>query len=183
MTDTLVAEINRVGLHSLEVPDTFETDGSFVVELRNRGEPTHVHLHLDDPLSAIGSLRANNHYVDGGDSRRVRVELDAPPGTTEQGSLKLVTAHGAETRYVTVVVDATTNEVTVDPDLGTPSDPEPDGPLAGVDSLLAALGVSLGVVGVLLAVAALVAAEGLNVAFGVLAVLAGLIAAGLATMR
>ena len=182
MTDTLVAEINRAGLHSLEVPDRFETDGSFVVELRNRGEPTHVHLHLDDPLSPIGSLRANNHYVDGDDSRRVRVELDAPPGTMEQGSLKLVTAHGAETRYVTVVVDATTDGVTVDPELGEPSDPAPDGPLAGVDPLLAA-SLGLGVVGVLLAIAALVAAEGLNVAFGVLAVLSGLIAAGLATMR
>jgi len=182
VTDTLVAEINRVGLHSLEVPDTFETAGSFVVELRNRGEPTHVHLHLDDPLSSIGSLRANNHYVDAGDGRRVRVELDAPPGTTEQGSLKLVTAHGAETRYVTVRVDAATSEVTVDPDLGTPSDPSPDGPLAGIDPLFAAA-LGLGVVGVLLAIAALVATEGLNIAFGVLAVLAGLIAAGLTTMR
>ncbi|MFB6117617.1 hypothetical protein [Halosegnis sp.] len=182
MTDTLVAEINRAGLHSLEVPEQFETDGSFVVELRNRGEPTHVHLHLDDPLSTVGHIEANNHYVAGGDSRRVRVELDAPPGTSRQGSLKLVTAHGAQTRYVTIVVDATDEGVTVDPELGTPSDPDSPAPLADVDPLHAA-SLGIGGVGVLLAVAAVLAANGLTVAFGVLAVLAGLIAVGLATMR
>lgn len=182
MTDTLVAEINRTGLHSLEAPASFETDGSFDIELRNRGESTHVHLHLDDPLSSVARLGATNHYVQGNSVRTVRVDMDAPEDTTRQGSLKVVVAHGAQTRYVTVTVDTTTDEVRVDPDLATPADPEPDGPLAGADPLtISALG--LGLVGVILAVGAVLAADGINIILGVLALLAGLIAGGLATMR
>ncbi|MFC7177413.1 DUF7524 family protein [Halosegnis marinus] len=124
MTDTLVAEINRTGLHSLEVPEAFETDDTFVVELRNRGESTHVHLHLDDALSSVARLDATNHYVRSGDARRVRVEVGGD-GIDRTGSLKIVTAHGAQTRYVTVGIDTTVSEVRVDPDLGTPRDPEP----------------------------------------------------------
>lgn len=182
MTDTLAVEINRTGLHSLEAPASFETDGSFDVELRNRGESTHVHLHLDDALSSVARLGATNHYVRGNGVREVRVDVDAPEGTSQEGSLKVVVAHGAQTRYVTVTVDTTTNEVRVDPELAQPSDPEPEGVLAGVDPLtVSALG--LGLVGVILALGAVFAADGINIILAVLALLAGLIAGGLATLR
>lgn len=182
MTDTLVVEINRAGLHSLEAPASFETDGSFVVELRNRGESTHVHLHLDDALSSVARLGATNHYVRGNSVRKVRVDVDAPEGTSQDGSLKVVVAHGAQTRYVTVTVDTTTNEVRVDPELAQPADPEPEGLLAGVDPLtVSALG--LGLVGIILAFGAVFATDGINIVLAVLALLAGLIAGGLATLR
>jgi hypothetical protein len=181
VTDTLVVEINRVELHSLEVPETFETDGSFVVELRNRGESTHVHLHLDDALSTIARAGAANHYVQRESTREVRVDVDAPDGTESRGSLKLSTGHGAVTRYVTVVVDRSRRTVEVDPELGKPQ-PQSTGLLDGVDPF-AVSAVALGLVAVLLAAAALVAADGINIAFGVLALLAGLLAGGLATLR
>jgi hypothetical protein len=182
VTDTLAVEINRTGLHSLEAPASFETDGSFDVELRNRGESTHVHLHLDDALSSVARLGATNHYVRGNGVREVRVDVDAPEGTSQEGSLKVVVAHGAQTRYVTVTVDTTTNEVRVDPELAQPSDPEPEGVLAGADPLtVSALG--LGLVGVILALGAVFAADGINIILAVLALLAGLIAGGLATLR
>lgn len=182
MTDTLVAEINRTGLHSIAVPEAFETDGSFVVELRNRGESTHVHLHLGDALSDVAHLDVTNHYLRSGDSRRVRIEVDAPEGIERRGSLKLVTGHGAQTRYVTIGVDTTTRHVRVDPDLGKPREPESKNPLAAVDPLtVSALG--LGAVAVLLAAGAIFAADGINIILGVLALLAGLIAGGLTTLR
>ncbi|WP_255196634.1 DUF7524 family protein [Halorarius litoreus] len=184
MTDTLVAEINRQRLHSLEVPESFETGGSFVVELRNRGESTHVHLHLDDSLSAVARLEANNHYVRAEATRRVRIEVDAPEDTEITGRLKVVTAYGAETRYVTVTVDNTPpNSVQVDPELGKPKPrDEESSPLAGLDPALLGVGL-LGIVAVVLAVGAVFAADGLNIILGVLAVLAGIVAAGLLTIR
>ena len=184
MTDTLVAEINRQRLHSLEVPESFETGGSFVVELRNRGESTHVHLHLDDSLSEVARLEANNHYVRAEATRKVRIEIDAPADTQVTGRLKIVTAYGAETRYVTVTVDNTPpNRVEVDPELGKPQPRETEGSLlANADpSILGAT--VLGIVAVLLAVGAVVAADGINIILGVLAVLAAMIAAGLLTIR
>lgn len=184
MTDTLVAEINRTRLHSLEVPESFETAGSFAVELRNRGESIHVHLHLDDALSEVAGLQASNHYVQEDSSRRVLVEIDAPEEETVTGRLKIVTAYGAETRYVTVTVDTTTpNDVEVDPDLSKPQPTaEPGGPLDTLDSSLAAVAM-LGVVAIILAFGAVIAADGINVVLGVLAVLAAIVAAGLLTLR
>lgn len=184
MTDTLVAEINRTNLHSLEVPESFETDGSFEIELRNRGESTHVHLHLDDTLSEIARLEANNHYVRAEGSRRVRIDVDVLEETTVTGRLKIVTAYGAETRYVTVTVDTTTpSSVDVDPELGKPQvDPEPEPVLGDVDSSLFGVAI-LGAVAVLLAVGAVLAVDGINVVLGVLALLAAVAAAGLATLR
>ncbi|WP_255150285.1 DUF7524 family protein [Halorarius halobius] len=182
MTDTLVAAVNRTHLHSLEVPDAFETDGSFDVELRNDGESTHVHLHLDDSLSAVARLEATNHYVRSESTRRVHVAVDAPDDTQVRGRMKVVTAYGAETRYVTITVDTTGHtEVQVDPDLGQPQ-PTDEGLLARVDPTLFAVVVP-GVVALALAAGALVSAGAVAIVFGVLAVLSGMVAAGLAALR
>jgi hypothetical protein len=97
--------------------------------------------------------------------------------------LKLSTGHGAVTRYVTVAVDRSTRSVEVDPELGKPQ-PQASGPLADLDlDPLAVSALALGAVAVLLAAAAVVTADGINVALGVLALLAGLVAGGLATLR
>jgi hypothetical protein len=181
VTDRLVVQINRTGVHSLDVPETFETDGSFVVVLRNHGESTHAHLHLGDQLSGVGRLDATNHYLDGGTTRQVSVDIDAEPGTRHRGRLKVVVGHGAETRFVSVVVDAADNTVRVDPDLSTPSRSQPDTVFGGLDPL-AVGAVASGTLCLLLLLAAL-AAPSANVVFAVFAVLAGLLGAGLFAIR
>lgn len=121
MPDALPVHVNRDGLHSLEVPVSFETTGSFDVRLINHGEPIHVHLHLDDGLSEVGRLDAGNHYVQGNDERVVGVEV--ADGVTGMGKLKVVTSYGAETRYVDVDLvepDDEDQEVEVDESLAEP---------------------------------------------------------------
>ena len=122
MTDSLDVAVNQQGLHTLEVDDRFEADGSFVVKLINHGEATHVHLHLGDDLSEVARLEASNHYVESGRSRRVRVralESDEWPADTVRGKLKVVVAHGNTRRFVDVVFDRTTDDdhVEIDPEL------------------------------------------------------------------
>jgi hypothetical protein len=125
--DTLPVHLNRDTLHSLEVPAGIETDGSFDVVLENHGEAIHVHLHLDDALSEVARLDANNHYVKANGERAVRVHVDEPREL--HGKVKVVTSYGATTRYVDVdlvepVVED--NTVTVDESLTKPQPRQPD---------------------------------------------------------
>ena len=201
MTDRLVAHINRTGIHSLEVPDSFETEGSFVVDLRNDGEATHVHLHLDDALSEVARLDAGNHYVAGDSSREVRVHV-SPGGESVRGKLKVVTAYGAETRFVDVTVEPErAGSVAVDPELSKPrsgagrdvagpgSDPDGGSTGSGRDSgggldvdLQAAVSVLpavvFGLVAVILAAGAVLTPGGTDVTLALLAVVAGVLTAG-----
>ena len=180
MTDRLVVQLNRMGIHSVDVPETFETEGSFVVVLQNHGEATHAHLHLGEQFSEIGRIDATNHYLDANTARQVSVDIDAEPETRHRGRLKLVAGHGAQTRYVSVVIDTTGSTVRVDPTLSTPSS-EPATVFGGLDPL-AVGAVASGVLCLLLAIAAILAAAG-NTVFAVFAVLAGLLAAGLFAIR
>ena len=100
MPDALTVHVNRGELHSLDVPDSFETSESFDVVLVNHGEATHVHLHLDDALSELAAIDAPNHHVDRNGERRVGVTLTTEGAT--RGTLKVVTAYGATTHYVEV---------------------------------------------------------------------------------
>ena len=121
MPDTLPVHVNRESLHSLEVPDRFETDGSFEVLLINHGEPIHVHLHLDDALSGLAALDAPNHHVDRESERAVRVTVHSRGSTF--GRLKIATSYGATTRYVDVDLDEPTETdepVQVDESLSRP---------------------------------------------------------------
>ena len=102
MPDALTVHVNRDRLHGLDVPDSFETSDSFDVVLVNHGESTHVHLHLDDALSAVAAIDAPNHHVEGESERRVQVTRTG--AGTARGNLKAVTAYGATTRYVDVRV-------------------------------------------------------------------------------
>lgn len=177
MRNSIAVDINRTGLHSLEVPDSFETPGSFGVELRNHGEATHVHLHLDDTLSTVARLDAPNHYVDGDSSRTVKIpvrESSQWPEETLRGRLKVVTAHGRETRYVEVVLDDTPKKapVEVDPELGKPQ--PNDEPSSTSSPLLRALPVAvLGAVAIIFAIGTLFATDGVDFVLGGFAVAAG----------
>jgi hypothetical protein len=156
VTDELPVHVSREELHALEVPASFEAEGSFSIRLVNHAESLHVHLHLDDPLSEFASIDASNHYVEGESERLVRVDVDADrlDGEVVRGKVKVASAYGAETRWVDVQLREPTPEETtvqVDESLSEPqpmqSEPEPL--VASPGLLVAGLGiVALGIVGV-----------------------------------
>jgi hypothetical protein len=123
--DSLPVHLNRTDIHSLEVPTEFDATGSFDVQLHNHGEALHVHLHLDDSLSTVASLDATNHHVGAETDRLVRVTVDGDGPV--RGKLKVVTAYGAQTRYIDIHIPegGTENEpVIVDEELSKPQ-PKP----------------------------------------------------------
>jgi len=183
--DTLAADVNRTGIQTLSVPDAFETDGSFTVELRNHGEATHVHLHLDDALSSIAELGAGNHYVQADATRPVRVSvLQEDREETVRGKLKVVTAYGAETHWVDVTVTPSKKQpVDVDPELSKPQVRDGGKTDTGLtldrSSLLAALpAVVLSVVAIVFALAAVLTPGGTDLVLAGLAVVAAALTAG-----
>jgi len=109
VSDALTVDVNHGELHSLDLPETFETSESFDVVLVNHGEATHVHLHLDDSLSELAAIDAPNHHLKRDSERRVRVTLTADG--TARGNLKVVTAYGATTRYIDLIVTEPTQTV------------------------------------------------------------------------
>lgn len=184
MTETLGVAINRSGLHTIEVDERFEADGPFVVEVKNHGESSHIHLHLDDDLSQVARLEAANHYVESGETRAVRVQVKNQrewPEDVIRGKLKVVAGHGREKRFVDVVFDRTTEEqpVEVDPELVASSASDSSGSAAsgGASTLRLIPVVVLGLVAVLLAVAALFAADGIDFAMGGFAIIAAALSA------
>ena len=125
MPDSLPVHLNRTDIHSLEVPNEFDATGSFDVRLVNHGGALHVHLHLNDSLSAVASLNATNHHVRAETDRLVRITVDGDGPV--RGKLKVVTGYGAETRYIDIHIPegGTENEpVIVDEALSKPQ-PKP----------------------------------------------------------
>ncbi|WP_276257271.1 DUF7524 family protein [Haloglomus litoreum] len=201
-TDRLVVDINRDGARSLAVPESVTVDRSFVVDLRNHGMATHVHLHLDDALSGVARLSNANHHVPSESTRRVRVDIVEPSDgdyAPIPGRLKVAIAYGQETRFVDLTVDLSSHEpVAVDPDLAEPrggsgggavtttpgGDRNPPGaaggpsPLARSRTLRLLPAVVLGLVAVGLAVAAVLPAGAPDLSLGGLAVVAAVLAAG-----
>ena len=135
MPDELPVHVSREELHAIEVPGTFEAEGSFDVLLRNHGNSLHMHVHLDDALSEVAELTATNHYVEGESERVVHVAVDEDRLSSEpiRGKLKIVSAYGASTRWVDVVLaepEAEEETVRVDESLAQPKpkpEPEPAG--------------------------------------------------------
>ncbi|TQQ81017.1 hypothetical protein EGH24_07645 [Halonotius terrestris] len=126
----LTVDLNEDGLHSIAAPSTFETGGPFEIELDNHDEAVHVHLNLDDTLSTVAHIRANNHYVEPNRSRSVTVDVE-PRGTDISGRLKIATGYGSEVVYTTVTVtppDEEPHRVDVDESLSVPATPEPEEP-------------------------------------------------------
>ncbi|WP_435077333.1 DUF7524 family protein [Halococcus sp. AFM35] len=111
---TLAVHLNREDLHSVELPTTFASADSFVVELDNHGEATHVHLRLDDALSAIASIPTSNHYVRPGATTRVPIRVHETGPVT--GYLTVATAYGSQTEAVEITVEPTAGKERVDID-------------------------------------------------------------------
>ncbi|WP_129116948.1 DUF7524 family protein [Halegenticoccus tardaugens] len=185
MPDSLTVDVNRKRLHHVEVPDRFVTDESFVVDLVNRGESVHVHLHLDDALSQVATLEGGNHYVERGSTRSVEIDVAAvrEPVT---GKLKLVTGYGAEVAYVDVTVEPLAVEkepVDVDEALGRPRRPEPgEEPLVErLRTLTADVGTlsiaGFGIFAIVLALGVGVVVDSAAVLLGVGVVIGGVLAA------
>lgn len=146
--DRLPVHLNRAELHAVEVPDSFETTGSFDLELVNHGTSLHVHLHLDDALSEVAEIDAANHFIDGETQRIVHVRVDGDEELPVRGKLKVASAYGAQTRYVDIELsepDFEEETVEVDESLAEPpSDPEPEqssSPVASPELVVLAFGI------------------------------------------
>ncbi|MGZ0745694.1 DUF7524 family protein [Haloparvum sp. AD34] len=123
---TLPVELNRDGVYSIQAPTEFTTTEPFTVELRNRGQPVHVHLNVDDELARVAKPAATSHYVDANSITRVRVDTREPAQPTG-GKLKIAAGHGSETHYVDVAVEPVPDEeqpVILDEDLAKPATDE-----------------------------------------------------------
>lgn len=179
MPDSLPVHVSREELHSLDVPPSFETTGSFDVRLLNHAESLHVHLHLDDDLSEVATLDAGNHYVEGDSERyvRVTVEPDRVDGDELLGKLKVASAYGSQTRWVDVIIkkpDPEANTVQVDESLATPQ-PKADNEGRSIPRAVPILALG-GLALVLLAVAALLF-DGTVVLVGGIIVVGGILSA------
>jgi len=179
--DTLPVHLNQRDLHSLEVPDAFETDDSFVLAVRNHGEASRVHVHLDDGLSEIAAVETTNHYVRANETAEIPVAVRGAGPV--RGKIKIVSGYGAVTRWVDVHVTEPDDDtgVEVDEELGKPqperdeSGPEARSILADRPTLpvLAFAAVALAV-----ALGAAVLVDNLAVTAGAVAVVAAVLVAG-----
>jgi len=192
VAENLTVHLNDDRLHDIRTATAFEASESFAILLNNGDAPVHVHLRLDDELSTVASVRANNHFVGADTVRRVNVEVADGPRPVE-GQLKIVTGHGAETDYVSVsIVDPEESEetVAVDESLAAPApardrDGDGEGGLGAVDADLGANApvVALGLFAVAVAASTAVLADSATVLLGVVAVVASLAAAGFLLVR
>jgi hypothetical protein len=153
VTDELSVHINRDELHSLDVPESFETDDSFDIRLVNHGQPLHVHLHLDDPLSERAKIEAVNHYVEGERLVRVEANTDGLDGSTYVGKLKIASGYGATTRWIDVELTEpreAAKSMNIDESLAKPQPKEPEPSLFDRPEIpvlaLAAVALALGAV-------------------------------------
>ena len=186
MPDSLPVHLNHGRLHDVDTVASFEATESFPILLQNGDAPVHVHLHLDDALSQVASIPANNHFVDADATRQVAVEIEDGPRPVE-GRLKVVTGHGAETDYVRVsVVEPEEREDAVDVDetfADPPQRPEADDESSGYDAVAASLAgngpvVALGLFAIAVAVGSATLSDSGAVLVGALVVLGSVGAAG-----
>lgn len=194
----LVVHLNRGALHSVEpATETVEVAGPFAIKLRNHGQAVHVHLRLDDDLARVADLDGTNLFVDTESDVTVPVDVadESPP---LQGTLAVVSGYGKGEEHVEIrLVDEVGDQVAVDEDLGRPdarsatARADVDGADGGGGRATDALAVGRvpvavktdvkgallvgGLILVALALAgiALLAAPGLAVVLGILAVLVG----------
>jgi hypothetical protein len=187
-TETLAVHLNREDLHSVELPATFASADSFVVELDNHGEATHVHLRLDDALSAIASIPTSNHYVRPGATVRVPIRVSDDGPVT--GLLTVATAYGNQTEAVEISIEPTAGKERVEidesliergddtVDIGGTSTPTQPAATTGMPGGLDSSALLGGTALLILLGIALLFIEGIALYVGAFAVLAGLIVAG-----
>ena len=197
MSESLPVRLNRDRLHDIETRASFEASDSFAVLIHNGDAPVHVHLHLDDALSQVASIPANNHFVDADSTRQVGVEVEEGGPRPVEGQLKIVTGHGAETDYVSVTIAEPDPEpaVTVDDSLGKrasesseSSDDDGDDEETDFEFPTAALRQNapvavLGLLALAVAVGSAALADSVAVLAGALAVLGSVVAAGYLLVR
>ncbi|WP_435178687.1 DUF7524 family protein [Halorussus sp. AFM4] len=190
MQDSLPVGLNDDSLHDIRTPASFEATDSFPILLQNGDAPVHVHLHLDDALSSVASIPANNHFLDADSTRQVGVEVGDGPRPVE-GQLKIVTGHGAETDYVSVKIvepEEREDRVDVDEAFAAPPREETDDADEGFEWPDVSLAenapvAALGAFAVAVAAASATLSDSLAVLLGVLAVLGSVAAAGYLLVR
>jgi hypothetical protein len=174
--ESLTVHLSREEPGSIAAPQAFEATGEFSVYLRNHGTPLHAHVSLDRSLSAVARVVTPNRYVEGGATRRVRIEVGDGDRPID-GRLEVVTGYGAETEYVSVTLrdpETVEPDVAVDEELGRPpstSSRSDDNPERLVFGGLLAIALLLAVVTVLLV-------DELLVVAGVLVAIGGVVVAG-----
>jgi hypothetical protein len=191
---TLSVHVSDDELHDIAVvTQSFETAGSFDVELVNHGRAVHVHLNLVEGLERGATLEATNHFVETETVRTVGVDVEEE-ALPASGKVKIVTGYGAETTYVDVTVrEAEDRDDTVDIDERLAEPPNADAAPAdreiSVDSLTSAVSPGTAPVFALAGVALLVAllasavVDGVVALLGIAVVLVGVIAAGVILVR
>ena len=105
----LTVYLNRSGLNTVETDrERVQSDDDVLVSLENHGKPTHVHLHLDDDLAALGTIEDPHWFVPRGERRDVPLQLT--DGATGRGRLEITAGYGQAQTNVTV--EAGTDEET-----------------------------------------------------------------------
>lgn len=172
----------------MEIPKTFEAESSFDVRLVNHGTSLHVHLHLDDTLSQVATLEASNHYVESDSERAVRISVDTEriPDDGLFGRLKVVSAYGAETRWIDIELSQptpTTQSVQVDESLTKPPEPDPDTTRSGLVSAPELPVLALGGLALVVAILAAAMIQNVLVTVGAGAVIGGVLVALFVLLR
>ncbi|UPM43859.1 DUF7524 family protein [Halocatena salina] len=191
MQGSLTVDVNPEGMHTLRVPEKFETQGAFDVVLRNHGESTHVYLNLDADLSEVANLDATNYYIEQGETLSLTIPVSS--GVAVEGELTVATAYGSEKRFVPVSIEPTPpdhSSVNVDSTLsgsrrprrtngsGPAPSPSPPGAQPTIDeqTIRRALpAVVFGTIAIALAFSSVLVAGGLRIVLGMLAIFAGTI--------
>lgn len=117
--DILGVTLNRDRLNQADAPSSFVADDDFDIALRNRGEPVHVHLRFGESLTTVTAVGTANHYVDGGETLSVPVSV-APVEEAVEGTLEVVTGHGAQGTDVAVTLEPPEEPVAVDESFASP---------------------------------------------------------------
>lgn len=136
MSRRLPVSVGRDSPGAIEAPASFETTGTFGVEVDNQGRDVRVHVALDGDLASVASLPDNNYRVERGESLTVPVEVAAD--ATHTGTLTVATGYGQEDHEVTVTLAPAPEETPVEP-VPTAGRTDPDADRSVVETVADAL--------------------------------------------
>ncbi|MFW6383870.1 MAG: DUF7524 family protein [Halodesulfurarchaeum sp.] len=99
----LTVYLNRSGLNTVETDrERVRADGDLRVSLENHGKPTHVHLHLDDDLAMLGTVKDPHLFVPREERREALLRITE--GATGDGRLEVTAGYGQAEASVTIAV-------------------------------------------------------------------------------
>ena len=123
MSADVEIQINRAFPNSIEIEESpVEVGGSFGVILYNHGGPCHVYLQLSDEIAEVAHVGVSNRFLKEQENVRLEVHVIKNAPATE-GWVKIVTGHGSETEYATVIIKdpkKIRTQITVDERLSIP---------------------------------------------------------------